>query len=61
LWEIDAAIARFTLDPTPARRTIDICFEGKPDLEAIRTTVTAQGVDGAYVRVRWNVPDEDGH
>ena len=61
LWEIDTAVARFTHDATPARRTIDICFEGKPDLEAIRTAVAEQGVDGAFVRVRWNVPDEDRH
>jgi exonuclease SbcD len=59
LWEIDAATARFGLDPTPARRTIDICFDGKPNLEAIRSAAAEQGIDGAFVRVRWNVPDED--
>lgn len=61
LWEIGAATARFTLEPTPARRTIDICFDGKPDLEAIQAAVHAQGIEGAFVRVRWNVPDEDRH
>ena len=61
LWEIGAASARFTLEPTPARRTIDISFAGKPDLEAIQSAVHAQGIEGAFVRVRWNVPDEDRH
>lgn len=61
LWEIDTSKARFTLDATPARRTIDITFEGKPDLVAIERVVAEQGVAGAFVRVRWNVPDEDRH
>ncbi|OYV99431.1 MAG: hypothetical protein B7Z62_00350, partial [Deltaproteobacteria bacterium 37-65-8] len=38
-----------------------ICFDGKPDLEAIQAAVHAQGIEGAFVRVRWNVPDEDRH
>lgn len=61
LWEVDAEQARFTLEPTPARRTLDIVFEGKPDLEALRTTVAQQDVAGAFVRVRWTVADEDRH
>lgn len=61
MWEIGAQSARFAFEPTPARRTIDIFFEGKPDLEAIRATVADQQIDGAFVRVRWNVPDEDRH
>lgn len=61
LWEISAQAAHFVLEPTPARRTIDICFEGKPDLGTIRTKAAAQGIDGAFVRVRWNVADEDRH
>lgn len=61
LWEINAQRARFTLEPTPARRTIDISFEGKPDLDAIRSLVAEQNIEGAFVRVRWTVPDEDRH
>ena len=59
LWEIGAAIARCALEPTPARRTIDLCFDGKPDLAVIRAA--AHDVAGACVRVRWSVPDEDRH
>jgi exonuclease SbcD len=61
LWEVDADQARFTLEPTPARRTVDIVFEGKPDLDALRTAVAQQGIAGAFVRVRWTVADEDRH
>ncbi len=61
LWEVDADHARFTLEPTPARRTVDIVFDGKPDLDALRAAVARQGVAGAFVRVRWTVADEDRH
>ncbi len=61
LWEIGTGEVRFTLEPTPARRTIDIMFEGKPDLEALREAVKREDIDGAFVRVRWTVADEDRH
>ncbi len=61
LWEVEAAQARFTLEPTPARRTVDIVFEGKPDLDALRAAVAQQDVAGAFVRVRWTIADEDRH
>ncbi|MDY0012243.1 MAG: metallophosphatase family protein [Rhodocyclaceae bacterium] len=61
LWEVDADHARFTLEPTPARRTVDIVFDGKPDLDALRAAVARQDVAGAFVRVRWTVADEDRH
>jgi exonuclease SbcD len=61
LWDIDAAAASFRLEATPARRTLDISFEGKPDLDALRVAAAEQGIDGAFVRVRWTVPDEDRH
>ncbi len=61
LWEVDADQARFTLEPTPARRTVDIVFAGKPDLDALRTAVAQQDITGAFVRVRWTVADEDRH
>lgn len=61
LWEVEAAQARFTLEPTPARRTVDIVFEGKPNLDVLRAAVAQQDVAGAFVRVRWTVADEDRH
>ena len=61
LWEVDTDQACFTLEPTPARRTVDIVFDGKPDLDALRTAVAQQDIVGAFVRVRWAVADEDRH
>ncbi|MET3135199.1 exonuclease SbcD [Oxalobacteraceae bacterium GrIS 1.11] len=61
VWEVEAASARFALEPTPARRTIDLCFAGKPDMEAIEAAIQAQDVAGAFVRVRWSIADEDRH
>ena len=34
-------------------------FEGKPDLDALRTAVAQQDITGAFVRVRWTVAEED--
>jgi exonuclease SbcD len=59
LWEVGANTTKFTLEPTPAKRTIDLNFDGKPDLAKIREIVATQNIAGADVRVRWNVPDED--
>jgi len=61
LWEVDAASAVSTLHSTPARRTVDIVFEGKPDLDTLRAAIAEQDVAGAHVRVRWTVADEDRH
>ena len=36
LWEVGASVTRFELVPTPARRTVDLFFEGKPDLRGSR-------------------------
>lgn len=59
LWEVDADGASCRLVPTPARRTIDIVFEGRPDLEALGEAVEREHVTGAAVRVRWTVAEED--
>lgn len=61
MWEVDADDASFDLVPTPARRTVDILFEGKPDLAALRNAIAEQGIAGAHVRVRWTVAEEDRH
>ena len=61
LWEIGTDAARFDLVPTPAKRTIDIIFDGMPDLDDIRKCAQETGIDGAFVRVRWTMPEEDRH
>jgi exonuclease SbcD len=61
LWDVDAAGARCRLVPTPARRTLDLCFDGKPDLATIGRVVAEQDISGAFVRVRWNVAEKERH
>jgi exonuclease SbcD len=61
LWHVGAALARCELVATPARRTLDLVFEGAPDLAQIEAALHAQDVTGAHVRVRWTVADEDRH
>jgi exonuclease SbcD len=59
LWTVEPCAAAYRLEPTPARRTIDITFEGRPDLKRIEEVVAEQEICGASVRVRWTVADED--
>jgi exonuclease SbcD len=61
LWRVGATQADCTPASTPARRTVDIAFEGAPDLEALRAAIEAHDIAGAHVRVRWTVADEDRH
>ena len=61
LWRVGPREATCRLEATPARRTLDISFDGKPDLAALRTALEAQSVDGAWVRLRWSVPEEERH
>ena len=61
LWEVDASAVAFELVPTPARRTVDLFFQGKPDLARIESAVAAGDLEGAWVRVRWTIADEDRH
>jgi exonuclease SbcD len=59
LWQVGPDSAACRLEATPARRTVDICFDGKPDLGALRAALIAQPVEGAWVRLRWSVPEEE--
>lgn len=61
IWEIDACSTRLTLVPTPARRTVDLFFDGKPDLQDIVTAAAGGAFDGAFVRVRWTIAEEERH
>ena len=60
-WELTPEGANCRLEPTPARRTMDIVFDGRPDLDALRTAVEGQDLTGVAVRMRWTVADEDRH
>jgi exonuclease SbcD len=59
LWQVGPDSAACRLEATPARRTVDISFDGKPDLAALRAALAAQPVEGAWVRLRWSVPEEE--
>lgn len=61
LWEFGPDGMDCRLEPTPARRTMDIVFEGRPDLDQLREAASAQELAGVSVRVRWTVADEDRH
>jgi exonuclease SbcD len=61
LWQVGVRAAACRLEATPARRTLDISFDGKPDLGALRAALEAQPVEGAWVRLRWSVPEEERH
>ena len=58
-WQVGPDAAACRLEATPARRTVDISFDGKPDLAALRAALVAQPVEGAWVRLRWSVPEEE--
>jgi exonuclease SbcD len=61
MWEVCAGGTQFELVPTPARRTVDLFFEGKPDLERIEAVMEEGDLQGAWVRVRWTVAIEERH
>jgi exonuclease SbcD len=61
VWRLDADDADFAPISTPARCTVDIVFAGKPDLETLREAVGQNRIEGAHVRVRWTVAEEDRH
>ncbi len=61
IWSVGVASACFELIATPAKRTVEIAFEGMPKLEELQQLARTVEVTGAFVRVRWTVPDEDRH
>jgi exonuclease SbcD len=61
LWEVGASMTWFELVPTPARRTVDLFFDGKPDLGRIEAAMREDALQGAWIRVRWTVADEERH
>jgi exonuclease SbcD len=61
VWDVAAKSARFEHIATPAKRTIEIAFEGRPRLDELQRIAQANDVGGAFVRVRWTMPEEDRH
>jgi DNA repair protein SbcD/Mre11 len=61
LWEVGTDTATFELVPMPAKTTIDISFDGLPDMNELRELAGGEKIANAHVRVRWSVPDEQRH
>ncbi len=59
LWDVGPDSAQCALHPTPARKLLHIDFDGTPDMEAIRQAV--KDAPGTFVRVRYNVPEDQRH
>jgi DNA repair protein SbcD/Mre11 len=57
LWAVDANGARLNFVATPARRMVHLDFDAKPDMKAVKAA--AASAQGAYVRVRWSVAEEE--
>lgn len=60
-WEVGAEGAHFELIATPAKRTVEIAFDGVPDLAEVERCAKSLDVTDAFVRVRWTVAEEDRH
>lgn len=61
LWHADADGAGNVFIPTPARRTHELTFDGPPDLAVLADFARQNDLPGAWVRVRWCVPEEAAH
>lgn len=59
LWNIAPGVATATLQPTPARRTVDLLFDGAPSVTAIREAAAGGALQGAHVRVRWEIGEQE--
>ena len=59
MWNITADHAGLSLIPTPARRTLDISFDGPPDMIQLRQFIQEHDIADTWVRVRWQVLEED--
>lgn len=59
LWDVDADMSNAVLQPTPARRTLDISFEGAPDMETLTRFVENQSINDVWIRVRWQILEEE--
>ncbi len=60
-WEVDAEGACLRLIETPARRNVEIAFDGLPDMAELAEIARQPGIQGAHLRLRWNVPEEARH
>ncbi|TBR75402.1 MAG: DNA repair exonuclease-like protein [Burkholderiaceae bacterium] len=55
-WNMVAGNPSFEARPTPSRQTVDLFFDGPPDLDKIREM--APSLKGLFVRLRYEVDEE---
>lgn len=55
-WDMTSGDPGFAAHPTPSRRTVDLFFDGPPDMEKIREL--SASLAGLFVRVRYQVDEE---
>lgn len=56
VWDMVANQSKFEAVVTPSRKTIDIIFEGAPDMDELAKKASA--CNGAFVRIRYMVDEE---
>jgi len=56
IWDVESTHSSFKIHQTPAKRLIQIEFDGTPDLEKLKAI--AEGAEDAYVRIRYSVDEE---
>ena len=61
IWDVNAHSVSFDSSPPRPSATVDITFEGMPKLDELQEFARANDVSGAFVRVRWTMPEEDRH
>lgn len=59
MWTVEANSSSLALVPTPARRSHELAFDGPPDMESLTQFVATHDMKGAWVRVRWQVLEEE--
>jgi exonuclease SbcD len=59
LWEVSATHAQADLHCTPARRTLDIEFDGPPDMHKLSELASSSDLQDTWVRIRWQVLEEE--
>jgi exonuclease SbcD len=59
LWDMESDAANPILHPTPARRTVDIVFDGPPDMDKLIQFADSHCLDNLWVRIRWEVLEEE--
>lgn len=59
MWDITTDHASLSHIPTPVRRTLDISFDGLPDMNQLRQFIQEHDLANTWVRVRWQVMEEE--